>query len=47
MKGMKALAATGAAKEGKKCRKKLHETYSSYIYRTLKSVHPDTGFFIF
>jgi histone H2B len=40
---VKAPAATGAAKEGKKRRKKRHETYSSYIYRTLKSVHPHTG----
>jgi histone H2B len=47
VKAVKAPAATGAAKEGKKRRKKRHETYSSYIYRTLKSVHPDTGFFIF
>jgi len=24
-------------------KRKRHETYSSYIYRVLKSVHPDTG----
>ncbi|KAK2945904.1 putative Histone H2B [Blattamonas nauphoetae] len=24
-------------------RRKRHETYSSYIYRVLKSVHPETG----
>jgi len=27
----------------KKRKKKRHETYSSYIYRVLKQVHPDTG----
>jgi histone H2B len=29
--------------EGKKRRKKRKETYSSYIYKVLKQVHPDTG----
>ncbi|KAA6355167.1 MAG: putative Histone H2B, partial [Streblomastix strix] len=29
-------------KEGGRKRKR-HETYSSYIYRVLKSVHPETG----
>jgi histone H2B len=33
-----------AGEKGKHERKrKRHETYSSYIYRVLKSVHPDTG----
>lgn len=32
------------AKEGvKKVRKTRKETYSSYIYKVLKQVHPDTG----
>jgi len=29
--------------EKKKRKKKRHETYSSYIYRVLKQVHPETG----
>ncbi|BFZ60849.1 histone H2B [Saitoella coloradoensis] len=32
--------ATGEKKKSKKVRK---ETYSSYIYKVLKQVHPDTG----
>lgn len=32
-------AATGGAKKNKK----RTETYSSYIYKVLKQVHPDTG----
>ncbi|KAI1794329.1 histone-fold-containing protein [Ganoderma leucocontextum] len=40
-----AKAASGAGGEGeKKKRKKTRkETYSSYIYKVLKQVHPDTG----
>jgi histone H2B len=35
---------TAAAGEGKKKRTKARkETYSSYIYKVLKQVHPDTG----
>ncbi|KAH7886902.1 histone-fold-containing protein [Phlebopus sp. FC_14] len=36
---------TGTAAEGekKKKRKVRKETYSSYIYKVLKQVHPDTG----
>ncbi|KAL4079604.1 histone-fold-containing protein [Scleroderma citrinum] len=37
-----AAAATGADGEKKK-RKVRKETYSSYIYKVLKQVHPDTG----
>ena len=33
----------GAKGEGKKRRKKRKETYSVYIYKVLKQVHPDTG----
>ncbi|GAA5835590.1 hypothetical protein JCM11251_002971 [Rhodosporidiobolus azoricus] len=29
--------------EGKKKKRKRKETYSSYIYKVLKQVHPDTG----
>ena len=31
------------AKKGGKRRKRRVETYSSYIYKELKQVHPDTG----
>merc|ERR1712098_708928 len=36
----KKTSATGEKKKGTKTRK---ETYSSYIYKVLKQVHPDTG----
>ncbi|KAJ3337617.1 histone H2B, partial [Gonapodya sp. JEL0774] len=36
-----AKKATGDSKKGKKKTRK--ETYSSYIYKVLKQVHPDTG----
>ncbi|EME39936.1 Histone H2B [Fulvia fulva] len=38
--GKKTAAATGDKKKRTKTRK---ETYSSYIYKVLKQVHPDTG----
>lgn len=38
--GKKTAAATGDKKKRSKTRK---ETYSSYIYKVLKQVHPDTG----
>ncbi|KAH9941844.1 histone-fold-containing protein [Epithele typhae] len=39
-----AKASSGAADgEKKKRRKSRKETYSSYIYKVLKQVHPDTG----
>ncbi|KAF9265423.1 histone-fold-containing protein [Marasmius fiardii PR-910] len=34
---------TGADGEKKKRKKSRKETYSSYIYKVLKQVHPDTG----
>merc|ERR1712072_389618 len=38
------MGAKGAAKKGgSKRSKKRVETYSSYIYKVLKQVHPDTG----
>jgi histone H2B len=40
---VKAPAAAADKKEGKRRHRKRHETYSSYIYRVLKSVHPETG----
>ncbi|WWC69744.1 histone H2B [Kwoniella pini CBS 10737] len=40
----KAAKSTAPAKEGgKKRSKKRVESYSSYIYKVLKQVHPDTG----
>jgi histone H2B len=36
-------ATTEGAKDGKKRRHRKAETYSSYIYKVLKQVHPDTG----
>ncbi|KAG8934044.1 histone H2B [Tulasnella sp. 419] len=42
--GKKTTASAGAADGDKKKRKKSRkETYSSYIYKVLKQVHPDTG----
>ncbi|ETW78072.1 hypothetical protein HETIRDRAFT_429185 [Heterobasidion irregulare TC 32-1] len=45
-KAAKKTSKTAAApgEEGKKKRRKVRkETYSSYIYKVLKQVHPDTG----
>ncbi|KAG6866954.1 hypothetical protein C0991_003870 [Blastosporella zonata] len=39
----KSKAAAPADGEKKKRRKVRKETYSSYIYKVLKQVHPDTG----
>ncbi|KAF9075252.1 histone-fold-containing protein [Rhodocollybia butyracea] len=36
-------ATTGADGEKKKRKKARKETYSSYIYKVLRQVHPDTG----
>uniref|UniRef100_A0AC34RP68 Histone H2B n=1 Tax=Panagrolaimus sp. JU765 TaxID=591449 RepID=A0AC34RP68_9BILA len=41
--GKKAVKATKAPRTDKKRRKARKETYSVYIYRVLKQVHPDTG----
>jgi histone H2B len=43
LQAVKAPAAASDKKEGKRRHRKRHETYSSYIYRVLKSVHPETG----
>ncbi|KAI0249198.1 histone-fold-containing protein [Lactifluus subvellereus] len=43
-KTSKTAAAAAAPDDTKKKRRKLRkETYSSYIYKVLKQVHPDTG----
>ncbi|KAH9963015.1 histone-fold-containing protein [Russula dissimulans] len=43
-KTSKTAAAAASGDEPKKKRRKLRkETYSSYIYKVLKQVHPDTG----
>jgi len=43
-KTSKTAAAAAAGDEPKKKRRKVRkETYSSYIYKVLKQVHPDTG----
>ncbi|KIK57779.1 hypothetical protein GYMLUDRAFT_45966 [Collybiopsis luxurians FD-317 M1] len=39
----KSKASTGADGEKKKRKKSRKETYSSYIYKVLRQVHPDTG----
>lgn len=41
--GKKTGQAKRATGEGKKKSKKRSETFSLYIYRVLKQVHPDTG----
>ena len=30
-------------KDGKKCKRSRMESYSVYVYKVLKQVHPDTG----
>ncbi|KAA1472463.1 histone-fold-containing protein [Dentipellis sp. KUC8613] len=43
-KAAKKTAKTGGEGDDKKKRRKVRkETYSSYIYKVLKQVHPDTG----
>ena len=46
--GKKAVKSQKTARAGgdKKRRKSRKETYSVYIYRVLKQVHPDTGEFL-
>ncbi|KAL7008138.1 histone H2B [Cystobasidiomycetes sp. EMM_F5] len=39
----KTSASTGGDADKKKRKKKRTETYSTYIYKVLKQVHPDTG----
>ncbi|XP_012313938.1 histone H2B type 1-A [Aotus nancymaae] len=42
-KGFKKAAVKTQKKESKKRRKTRKESYSIYIYKVLKQVHPDTG----
>ncbi|KAG8931627.1 histone H2B [Tulasnella sp. 419] len=41
--GKKTTTSTAADSDKKKRKKTRKETYSSYIYKVLKQVHPDTG----
>ncbi|XP_024053717.1 histone H2B 7-like [Terrapene carolina triunguis] len=42
-KGGKKLIAEGAKKADKKRKRSRKESYSIYVYKVLKQVHPDTG----
>ncbi|XP_072907879.1 histone H2B 8 [Hemitrygon akajei] len=42
-KGAKKTVSKAQAKGGKKRRKTRRETYSIYVYKVMKQVHPDTG----
>ncbi|XP_067835068.1 histone H2B 1/2-like [Heptranchias perlo] len=42
-KGAKKTLSKAPAKGGKKRRKSRKESYSIYIYKVMKQVHPDTG----
>ncbi|XP_028666741.2 histone H2B 5-like [Erpetoichthys calabaricus] len=42
-KGSKKAVSKSQAKGGKKRRKSRKESYSIYVYKVLKQVHPDTG----
>ncbi|KAL2096787.1 hypothetical protein ACEWY4_005994 [Coilia grayii] len=42
-KGSKKAVAKSANKAGKKRRRSRKESYSIYVYKVLKQVHPDTG----
>ncbi|XP_072345596.1 histone H2B-like [Scyliorhinus torazame] len=42
-KGAKKVVKKPAVKGGKKRRKSRKESYSIYIYKVMKQVHPDTG----
>lgn len=42
-KGAKKAGKAKPARDGKKKRKKRKESYSIYIYKVMKQVHPDTG----
>ncbi|XP_043938051.1 histone H2B 1.1-like [Protopterus annectens] len=41
-KGSKKVVKKPAKKDGKKCRGSRKESYSIYVYKALKQVHPDT-----
>ncbi|XP_043931106.1 histone H2B type 1-J-like [Protopterus annectens] len=42
-KGSKKVVKKPAKKDGKKRRRSRKESYSIYVYKVLKQVHPDTG----
>ncbi|XP_043937955.1 histone H2B type 1-J-like [Protopterus annectens] len=42
-KGSKKVMKKPAKKDGKKHRRSRKESYSIYVYKVLKQVHPDTG----
>ena len=42
-KGSKKAVTKAQKKDGKKRKRSLKESYSVYVYKVLKQVHPDTG----
>ena len=42
-KGSKKAVTKAQKKDGKKCKCSCKESYSVYVYKVLKQVHPDTG----
>ena len=42
-KGSKKAVTKAQKKDGKKCKRSCKESYSMYVYKVLKQVHPDTG----
>ena len=42
-KGSKKAVTKAQKKDGKKRKRSRKESYSSYVYKVLKQVHPDTG----
>ncbi|XP_066899273.1 LOW QUALITY PROTEIN: histone H2B type 1-A-like [Kogia breviceps] len=44
-KGFRKAVTKAQEKEKKKCERCREESYSFYIYKVLKQVHPDTGIF--
>ncbi|XP_061260015.1 histone H2B type 1-K-like [Bos javanicus] len=42
-KGSKKAVTKAQEKDGKKCKRSRKESYSVYVYKMLKQVHPDTG----
>ena len=43
-KGSKKAVTKAQKKDGKKRKRSRKESYSVYVYKVLKQVHPDTGF---
>ncbi|XP_066862743.1 histone H2B type 1-M-like isoform X2 [Kogia breviceps] len=42
-KGSKKAVTKAEKKDGKKCKRSRKESYSVYVYKVLKQIHPDTG----